>query len=333
MNQDLLLRLFRSIEGDRNDDVVKVAELIIEDEKKKGHIKLAEKLSSILDRGIQSSNSFRGELRKLLPKGIVIPSDKRQNFPLATAIEREELRHQMVLPEYTELKIKRIEEEYAARERLLHFGLKHRQKILLYGVPGCGKSMSAERIAWNLGLPFFKVRFDVVISSFLGETATNLNILFDGLKDYPCVLLFDEFDIVGKARTNSQDVGEMHRIVNMLLTLLEEYNPKGILIATTNLDNALDSALFRRFDDIIEIPKPSKEEIGRLLKLTLSSIPKAPNLNLQYLVKKLDGVSAALVVKIAKDAAKIAVVNNEKILHQYHLDRSLEENSSYLNRQ
>ena len=332
MNQDLLLRLFRSIEGDRNDDVVKVAELIIEDEKKKGHGKLADKLSIVLERGIQSNSNFRGELRKLLPKGIVIPSDKRQSFPLAITIDREQLRHEMVLPEFTEAKIKRIEKEYAARERLALHGLKYRQKVLLYGAPGCGKSMSAERIAWNLGLPFLKVRFDVIISSFLGETASNLTRLFDGLKDYPCVLLFDEFDIVGKTRTNSQDVGEMHRVVNILLTLLEEYNSKGILIATTNLDNALDQALFRRFDDIIEIPKPSKEEITRLLRMTLDAIQKSPQLSWNSLVESLDGVSAALVVKIANDAAKIAVIGNEKILQQHHLEKSLEENLSYLNK-
>ena len=115
--------------------------------------------------------------------------------------------------------------------------------------------MSAERIAWNLGLPFLKVRFDVIISSFLGETASNLTRLFEGIKNFPCVLLFDEFDIVGKTRTNSQDVGEMHRIVNILLTLLEEYNSQGILIATTNIETALDQALFRRFDSFKKVTK------------------------------------------------------------------------------
>jgi len=330
MNQDLLLRLFRSIEGDKNDDVVKVAGLIIDEEKKKGHLTLAQKLTSILERNIQTSQQFRGELRKMLPMGVSIPTDKRHNFPLASFIERDELRHEMVLPAETEEKINRIEKEYAARERLAHYGLKHKQKILLYGGPGCGKSMSAERIAWNLGLPFLKVKFDVIISSYLGETATNLAKLFDGIKDFPCVLLFDEFDIIGKTRSGSQDVGEMHRIVNMLLTLLEEYNSQGLFIATTNLDNILDKALFRRFDDIIEIPKPTKEEIKRLLMLTLSSIEISKEISWSHLVDKMIGFSAALIVKIANDAAKFAVIANEKVLHQYHFEKSLSENALYL---
>lgn len=330
MNQDLLIRLFRSIEGNKNDDVVKVASLIIADEQKKGHEKLAGKLKNILDKNLSSSHFYTGELKKMLPPNIIIPTDKRRNFPLATIIDNEELRHEMVLTAETEEKIRRIEKEFSAKERLAKHGLKYRQKILFYGAPGCGKSMSAERIAWNLGLPFLKVRFDVIISSFLGETATNLTRLFEGIKDYPCVLLLDEFDIVGKTRTNSQDVGEMHRIVNILLTLLEEYNSKGILIATTNLENALDQALFRRFDDIIEIPKPTKEEILRLAKLTLSSIDKSKNIDWHNLAEKMMGLSAAIVVKVANDAAKVAVINGDKILEQSHIEKSLNENSLYL---
>ncbi|MBN8666550.1 MAG: ATP-binding protein [Chitinophagales bacterium] len=330
MNQDLMIRLFRSIEGDKEDDVVKVASLIIEDEKKKGHEKLAEKLKYILEKNISTSQNIRGELRKMLPSGVVIPTDKRNNFPLAITIPRDELRHEMVLPIETEDKIRRIEKEFAAKERLAHHGLHYRQKILIYGAPGCGKSMSAERIAWNLGLPFLKVRFDVIISSFLGETASNLTRLFEGIKNFPCVLLFDEFDIVGKTRTNSQDVGEMHRIVNILLTLLEEYNSQGVLIATTNIETALDQALFRRFDDIIEMPKPSKDEILRLTKKTLSSIEKSKEIDWDSIVEKLVGFSSALVVKVANDAAKNAVIGNEKILQQSHFEKSLNENILYL---
>mgnify|MGYP001171509257 CR=1 FL=1 len=330
MNQDLLIRLFRSIEGHKNDDIIKIATLIIEDERKKGHENLALKLRTILDKNIAASHSFRGEFRKLLPKGIIIPSDKRNNIPLATTIPRDQLRHEMVLPTETEEKIRRIEKEFAAKERLAHHGLDYRQKILIYGASGCGKSMSAERVAWNLGLPFLKVRFDVIISSFLGETAINLTRPFEGIRDFPCVLLLDEFDFVGKTRTSLNEVGEMHRVVNILLTLLEEYHSQGILIATTNIENALDQALFRRFDDIIEMPKPNEEDILKLTKMTLSSIDKAKDIRWDYLVEKMKGLSSALVVKIAKDAAKISVIGNEKVLHQEHFEKSLAENIHYL---
>lgn len=329
MKQDLMIRLFRSIDGDKDDDIIKVASMIIEEEKRKGHDILAGKLQQILKKNIVTNQSFKGELRKLLPKGVSIPSDKRNNLPLATSVEREELRHEMVLPKNTEDKIRRIEKEYSAKERLAHHGLNYRQKILIYGASGCGKSMSAERIAWNLGLPFLKVRFDVIMSSFLGETASNLTNLFLGIKDYPCVILFDEFDFLGKTRSSSQDVGEMHRIVNILLTLLEDYHSRGILIATTNIENALDQALFRRFDDIIEMPMPGEEEILRLTKQTLASINKSKSIDWKNNAKKMVGMSSALVVKIANDAAKNCVICNDKLLSQRHFDQSFQENALY----
>lgn len=329
MNQDLILRLFRSIEGDSDDNLVKVAKKIIESEKDKGHNKLAQKLKSILDGNVAGHSSFTKELKTLLPPGTIIPKDKRHNIPLAVLVENENLRHEMVLPKGLETHMQRIEKEYVARERLAHFGLKPRQKILFYGASGCGKSMGAERIAWNIGLPFLKVRFEAIMSSYLGESANNLKQLFDSIKNYPCVLLLDEFDFIAKARSSTQDVGEMHRIVNILLNLLEDYNAPGLLIATTNLEGTIDKALFRRFDDIIEIPKPGELEIAKLLNQTLSSISVAKDVNWSSLAKDMDGFSAALVVKVANDAAKTAILQNSKIIEKSHIVKALNENTKY----
>lgn len=329
MNQDLLIRLFKSIEGDKNDDIVKVAEKIIADESEKGHTKLAEKLKTLLSKNIITHETFNKELRTLLPEGAFIPTDKRNNIPLATMIAQNDLRHEMILSNNVEEKIQRIVKEYAARERLAKFDLKPKKKILLYGNPGCGKSMSAERIAWTIGLPFLKVRLDAIISSYLGESATNLKKLFDSLNNYPCVLLLDEFDYIAKTRNNSQDVGEMHRVVNILLNLLEDYNAPGILIATTNIEGSIDKAIFRRFDDIVEIPKPGKAEIIRLLKASLSTMQIDREVNFSLFADKLKSYSAALIVKIAKDAAKLAVIQGSSKIQHENLEKALVENKLY----
>lgn len=327
MNQDLLVRLFRSIEGEPTEDIILVAEKIIEDETKKGHIKLASKLSEILKKNIHNYSSFRGELKTLLPRGVTIPKDKRYNIPLATHLDREHLRHYMVLPQEIEKKIQRIENEFVAKDRLGHFGLSPKQKVLLYGAPGCGKSMAAERIAWTIGLPFLKVRFEAIISSYLGESASNLKSLFESIKSVPCVLLLDEFDFIAKSRSaTGQDVGEMHRLVNLLLNLLEDYNAPGILIATTNFEGIIDHALFRRFDEIIEMPKPGREQIEKIFKQTLSSISLSKQINWNLLISSIEGISSATVVKIANDAAKLAVLNGEKIIEEKHLKLALKEN-------
>lgn len=133
--------------------------------------------------------------------------------------------------------------------------------------------MSAERIAWNLGLPLLKVRFDSLLSSYFGESASNLRMVFDYCKNEPVVLLLDECDFIAKSRTTTQDVGEVPRIVNMLLTLLDEYDAPGLVIATTNLKVSLDEALFRRFDDVIEMALPGKIERKRLLIFRNISVP------------------------------------------------------------
>ena len=329
MNQALLTRLFKSIEGDKNSPLIKIAYSIIEEEKRKGHNNLADKLNSILQNGLTQSNGFKPILKVTREGDFKVPLDRRYRLPLAIHVEHEFLRHDMVLSPKVESKILRIEKEYLARERLAHHGLIPRKKILLHGSSGCGKSMAAERIAWDLGLPFYKVRFDTIISSYLGESASNLQKLFESINDYPCVLLLDEFDIIGKQRnTHSNDVGEIHRIVNILLGLLEEYEGEGILIATTNLEGVIDKALFRRFDDFIELPKPTEKEIVALLKISFSAIKLNSQVNLIEYSKKMLGMSYAIIVKIANDAAKKAIINMNAEISNEDLEKSFEENAA-----
>jgi SpoVK/Ycf46/Vps4 family AAA+-type ATPase len=329
MNQDLLVRLFRSIDGEKSDDIVRVAGSIIDDERKKGHGKLADRLQGILEKNVNTNHSFKGELRSIFGSSILIPTDKRSNIPLAAHIPKNLLRHEMVLSDDVEEKIARIEKEYIARERLAHYGLKPRRRILLHGYPGCGKTMSAERIAWNIGLPFLKVKFEAVVSSYLGESASNLTKLFEAIKDYPSVLLLDEFDFIAKSREGKNDVGEMHRVVNILLNVLEDFNGPGLIIATTNLEGTIDKAIFRRFDDIIELPKPGQTEIKRILQSTLASIKSDKSINWNKISEQLKSFSSAMVVKVATDAAKFSVIQGNGIITQSHFDQSLKENELY----
>jgi len=329
MNQALLTRLFKTIEGEKDAPLMKIAYSIIEDEKRKGHAKLAEKLEKLLNSKLSKSVNEKPALKIAKDGTYKIPVDRRYKLPLATHIEHEQLRHEMVLTPYIDSKILRIEKEYLARERLAHHGLKPRKKILLHGPSGCGKSMAAERLAWDLGLPFYKVRFDTIISSYLGESASNLQSLFESLEDFPCVLLLDEFDIIGKKRNlSSNDVGEIHRIVNILLGLLEEYDGEAILVCTTNLEGSLDSALYRRFDDFIELPKPREKEIVDLLNNTFSALILSKDVDLNDYAKRMKGMSYAVIVKIANDAAKKAVIHSSNEISIDDITSAIEENKA-----
>ncbi|MGF6790662.1 AAA family ATPase [Paraburkholderia sp. 35.1] len=325
MNADILKRVVRAIADGSQTDLDRLAGKIVEAERKTGHVRLAEQLEAILKQpkpkrpaAPLSTPDVDRTLKEL-------PLSRRHGESLATLIPHDQLEHHMVLPEVVEQRFARIEAEYAARDRLRTFGLRPRKTVLLYGPPGCGKSLGAKRLAWNTGLPLMKVRFDVLISSFFGESAQNLRSIFSSAREKPCVLLLDECDFIARSRTASKDIGEVSRIVNSLLQLMEEYDAPGLLVATTNLESALDPALFRRFDDVFSIPLPGAAEVEKLLKLTLSSVWLDRSIAWEPLIAKLEGASAAMVVKAAQDAAKAAVLAGRKSLSQDKLLKAVEE--------
>jgi SpoVK/Ycf46/Vps4 family AAA+-type ATPase len=321
MNADLLKRIVRAIADGSQSDLERLANTLVESERQVGHTNLADQLAAILARP-RRIKPPANENRKPLAE---LPISRRHGESLVTLVSREQLEHHMVLPTEIENRFARIEREYAARERLGAYGLRPRKTILLYGPPGCGKSLGAKRLAWNVGLPLLKVRFDALISSFFGESAANLRSVFETAKERPCVLLLDECDFIARSRTTSKDIGDASRIVNSLLTLMEEYDAPGLLVATTNIEDSLDSALFRRFDEVFQVPPPGNAEIENLLKLSLSAVPVVENLDWRPIVESLSGQSAAMVVKAAQDAAKAAVLGGQKIVTASHLKTAVAE--------
>lgn len=327
MNADILKRVVRAIADGSQSDLDRLAGKIVEAERKTGHVRLADQLEAILK---QPKPKPKRPTEPLTAPDIErtlkeLPLSRRHGETLATLIPHDHLEHHMVLPEAVEQRFARIEAEYAARDRLRIFGLRPRKTVLLYGPPGCGKSLGAKRLAWNTGLPLMKVRFDVLISSFFGESAQNLRSIFSSAREKPCVLLLDECDFIARSRTASKDIGEVSRIVNSLLQLMEDYDAPGLLVATTNLESALDPALFRRFDDVFSVPLPGPTEIEKLLKLALSSVRMDKSIAWKQLVAELEGSSAAMVVKAAQDAAKAAVLAGHPSLSQDKLLKAVEE--------
>jgi len=323
MKAEIYKRLFKAIFTEDVLSLKKIASIIIQEERKLGHNKLADALEKI---SISEKPKFSVNNGSFHESNLTsLPTSKRNNMPLVSYIPRNQLKHHMVVPSNIEARLLSIEKEYAAKERLSKYNLNPKRKILLYGESGCGKTLSAERIAWNLGLPVLKVRFDSLISSYFGESASNLRLVFEYCKKEPVVLLLDECDFIAKSRVNNQDVGEVPRIVNMLLTLLDEYDAPGLVIATTNLKVSLDEALFRRFDDVIEIPSPSSNEIKKLLEMTLSSIPVDPNVDFSIVAKSLGKCSAANVVSVAQNAAKYGILDGSKKINLHHIERAISE--------
>jgi SpoVK/Ycf46/Vps4 family AAA+-type ATPase len=324
VNADTIKRVVRAIADGSQNDLDRLAAKIVDSERRTGHKRLADELDGILKQPRPRGNGYPtvSDNERSLKE---LPLTRRHGEALATLLRTESLEHHMVLPEVTEERFARIECEYAARERLGKYGLRPRKTILLYGPPGCGKSLGAKRLAWNTGLPLMKVRFDVLISSYFGESASNLRAIFIAAKEYPCVLLLDECDFIARSRINTKDIGEASRIVNSLLQLMEEYDAPGLLVATTNVESSLDTALFRRFDDVFLVPLPGPEEIEKLLRMTLSAVRLAEPIDWGRLVERLSGAPAAIAVKVAQDAAKAAVLGGRELVTQSNLEETIAE--------
>jgi SpoVK/Ycf46/Vps4 family AAA+-type ATPase len=166
-------------------------------------------------------------------------------------------------------KIKDIILEFEQKEILQTYKLNPKTKILFCGPPGCGKTVTAESISNELQLPLLYTRFDSIISSYLGETATNLRKVFDFAKEGEWVLFFDEFDSIGKSRSIDSEHGELKRVVNSFLQLLDNFPRNTMVIAATNYETIIDKALWRRFDEIIYFDMPKKDDIEKFIRLKL----------------------------------------------------------------
>ena len=176
-------------------------------------------------------------------------------------IEYQPIVNDLILSKSVELKLMDFMETIKNKDKMDQIGLEFNMSLLLYGYPGCGKTSAAKYIASQLGLPLVVARLD----SLLGNTAKNIHKIFEFAKKQPCVLFLDEFDAIAKARDDQHELGELKRVVNSLLQNMDEYCQNGILIAATNHHELLDSAIWRRFQTVIEMPKPELEEVTAMI--------------------------------------------------------------------
>ncbi|HVZ16713.1 MAG TPA: ATP-binding protein [Terriglobales bacterium] len=188
---------------------------------------------------------------------------------------------------------RQLVEEHVRADVLRAHGYEPRHRVLLSGPPGNGKTTFAEAIAEALSLPFFMVRYDALIGSYLGETNARLRQLFDFIRTQPGILFFDEFDAIGKERGDTHETGEIKRVVSFLLMQLDQLPSYVIVVAATNHAELLDRAVWRRFQMRLSFPAPDAKQVGVFLERLISQWPHRPRLAAQKIASKLGGVSYA----------------------------------------
>ena len=239
-----------------------------------------------------------------------IPTDSENGFPLLHLNNPFLSISDLILNDETKDRIEHIILENKKSVNFHELGLKPKQKILFCGPPGTGKTLAAQVISSVIGYPFVYVLFDSIVSSFLGETATNLRKIFQFIEKDRYVVLFDEFDIVGKKRDDPHEHGEIKRVVNNFMQMLDTYRGDSILIAATNHQQMLDVALWRRFDEILYFDLPSHQQRKQLFEKYIGFIKHAEEINIVNLANKTKDYSGAEIAQICQDAIRKAIVSD-----------------------
>jgi SpoVK/Ycf46/Vps4 family AAA+-type ATPase len=283
-----------------------VAMQIAAGEARSGHGKLAEELRDLIDQSrvrVPSPgpspvpmNRPRGEVADLLT--VSYPNVRLADLVLALQTRR---------------LLDRVVREHKTLRDLRAHGLAPRKKLLLVGPPGTGKTMTASAIATELSLPLFVVRLDRLITRYMGETASKLRLVFDAIAHTRAVYLFDEFDSIGSERGMSNDVGEIRRVVNSFLQMVEQDTSDSVIIAATNHPKILDRALFRRFDDIVQFDLPKAAQIGVALKAKIAGSKHSSKISWAKLSAQARGLSYADLTRAAEDALKQALIERRAV--------------------
>jgi len=251
------------------------------------------------------------DLKLTITDSTTLPRDKERGLSLVELREPQWCLEDLVLADSARKLLVRIVEENRSSQLIRGFGLWPMRRALFWGPPGCGKTVAAEAIARELYLPLAVVRFDAVISSYLGETSANLRKVFDFARQRAMVVLFDEFDAIGKMREDRDEHGELKRVVNAFLQMMDGFRADGVMIAATNHERLLDSALWRRFDEVVHFSRPDKHQIGDLVTRNLRQMPLAPNVFLKSLTARMAGMTHADIERVVVNSMKSTIMSGE----------------------
>ena len=291
---DLLLDLVRA--GARGDHALfqKSLEALIAEERAKQHHILADRFAAHLNAVAAPNINASAYLA-------------RRNGPAMESfheISPERRLEDLVLPDLVMNAGRELVEESRRADLLRAHNLEPRHRVLLTGPPGNGKTSLAEAFATELAVPLLTVRYESVITSYLGETAVRLSRLFEQVRTRRCVLFFDEFDVVGKERGDIHETGEIKRVVSSLLLQIDSLPSHVVVVTATNHPELLDRAVWRRFQLRLDLPAPTPALAREWIQRFERRIGSKLGFTRATLTKRLKGLSFSELEQFALDVQR-----------------------------
>lgn len=313
MKSGLVVKLIEAHSSGNEEAFKNALHNLANDEEKKGNSAIAILLRNAYlydkKKAISLSDSPLTSMSYSVQSTVPMPKDKDSTLDLIEVFNPKVTLSDVALPQKTLNALRQIIDEQKSIEELSKNGVFPANRVLLCGPPGCGKTLTANAIAGELKIPVAYVKLDGLVSSYLGQTGTNIRKIFEFVKNKRIMLFLDEFDAIAKKRDDSNELGELKRVVTTLLQNLDGMSSNVFLVAATNHHHLLDPAIWRRFNTSILLELPIDEQRKQIIEQYF--LEKLPNLKIDYktLVILSDGMSGADLEEFLQSIAKHCVLN------------------------
>jgi SpoVK/Ycf46/Vps4 family AAA+-type ATPase len=284
------------------------------DEERKGNLALSAALRNAYAQVKQPAfppSSPLSEMSFVAQNAVQAPRDKDSALELLEVFESAVPLSDVALPAKTREALVQIIEEQREVKKLTSQGVAPANRVLLCGPPGCGKTLTANALAKEINIPIAYVKLDGLVSSYLGQTGTNIRKIFEYVKNKRILLFLDEFDAIAKKRDDAHELGELKRVVTTLLQNMDAMGGNVFLVAATNHHHLLDPAIWRRFNASVFLDLPDVTQREEIITKFWKEILNKYEFDMKTLVALTEGTSGAQINNFLQSVAKNCILYNK----------------------